>query len=136
MPDERVVSGTRNPARRGCRHLEGLIGVLEGGPEPSGLCALVGIAEERPHGCGAKVERIHVRVGSGNRRIVKRRPLKLSGRGRQLEPTSLNSCACQLQVPFGRRFARDLADQTSASREPSADPVADRSVVLRKGYVL
>ena len=92
MPDERVVSGTRNPARRGCRHLEGLIGVLEGGPEPSGLCALVGIAEERPHGCGAKVERIHVRVGSGNRRIVKRRPLKLSGRGRQLEPTSLNSC--------------------------------------------
>ena len=55
---------------------------------------------------------------------------------RRNQPTSLNSCACQLQVPFGRRFARDLADQTSASREPSADPVADRSVVLRKGYVL
>ena len=35
-------------------------------------------------------------------------------------------------TPFGRWFARDLADQTSASRGPSADPVADHSMVTRR----
>ena len=91
MTDECIVGRTRNPARRGYGRLDGLVGVWEGGPEPSGLCAFIGIAEERPHRCGAKVERIHMGIGSWNRRILKCRALKLSGRGRQFKYCSQQS---------------------------------------------
>ena len=109
MSDERIVSGTRNPVR--LRHAErGLAivaAVAERGPEPSRLRALVGVAEEWPHGRGAKVKGIHVWVGSRNRRILKCRPLKLSGRGRQFKYCSQQSAwdlpvhTCSQCVPSG-----------------------------------